>query len=298
MNQIKLLQIYQDAGVDEIISETPINRLVKKIPVPVKVDAIVSTNITLNTKPGNEGFIQNISTFNAISKLAQKQKNDWQKNDWQKNDNNDNSQTLLSMAEIIASARSSAESAKNLKELEKAVRNFEGCSLKKMATNTVFADGSPDSKIMIIGEAPGNNEDLQGIPFCGDSGKLLNEMFKAIGIDRKNLYITNTLFWRPPGNRKPTEDELAMCKPFVEKHISLMQPKLIVLMGATAMADVLKFNDPISKMRGRFFDYQNDYLKKPIKTTILFHPSYLMRQSEKKRLAWQDLLMIEEFLKN
>lgn len=285
MSQIKLLQLYQDAGVDEIISEMPINRLEKREEKKEATPVLEIRSTTIIEK-SEINFNNNISTFNAISKLAQKQK-----------ENIDNSAPLMSMAEIIADARKAAEAAQNLAELEKAVRDFEGCSLKKMATNTVFSDGSPDSQIMIIGEAPGNNEDLQGIPFCGDSGKLLNEMFKAIGIKRENLYITNTLFWRPPGNRKPTEDELAMCKPFVEKHIALMQPKLIVLMGATAMADVLKFNEPISKMRGRFFDYQNQYLQSPIKTTILFHPSYLMRQSEKKRLAWQDLLMIEEFLK-
>ena len=203
---------------------------------------------------------------------------------------------LIAMAEIIATAKKLADSAKTLEELEKAVRDFDGCSLKKMATNTVFADGDPASDIMIIGEAPGNHEDLQGIPFCGDSGKLLNEMFKAIGFKRENLYITNTLFWRPPGNRRPTEDELSMCKPFVEKHIALMKPKLIILMGATAMADVLKIHEPISKVCGKFFDYQNQYLQSPIKSTVLFHPSYLMRQSSKKRDTWLDLLMIKKFL--
>ena len=210
--------------------------------------------------------------------------------------NNIEQQPLISIAEIVAGAKAAAEACKNLKELEKAVKSFDGCSLKKMATNTVFADGDPKSEIMIIGEAPGNHEDLQGIPFCGDSGKLLNEMFKAIGFKRENLYITNTLFWRPPGNRRPTEDELAMCRPFVEKHIALMKPKLIVLMGATAMADVLKIHEPISKMCGKLFDYKNEYLKTPIKTTVLFHPSYLMRQSSKKRETWLDLLLIKEFL--
>ncbi|MES2678200.1 MAG: uracil-DNA glycosylase [Pseudomonadota bacterium] len=278
----KLLQIYMEAGVDEIISEAPINRLLPQI----ISEKISSPNLT--TPKNQEQITSKINTFDAISKLAHRTNN--------QPINNNPQQPLIAMTEIIATAKKMAEAAKTLEELEKAVRNFDGCSLKKMATNTVFADGDPKSQIMIIGEAPGNHEDLQGIPFCGDSGKLLNEMFKAIGFKRENLYITNTLFWRPPGNRRPTEDELSMCKPFVEKHIALMQPKLIVLMGATAMADVLQINEPISKMCGKFFDYQNQYLKNPIKSTVLFHPSYLMRQSSKKRDAWLDLLIIKEFL--
>jgi uracil-DNA glycosylase family 4 len=279
MKEKKLLQLYMEAGVDEIISETPVNRLLPGL--PRRQEAPVGGDVSTNAA-------SKITTFDAISKLATRANN--------QQTNNMSQQPLVSIAEIVAKARATADSCKNLKDLEKAVKNFDGCSLKKMATNTVFADGDSASQIMIIGEAPGNHEDLQGIPFCGDSGKLLNEMFKAIGFKRENLYITNTLFWRPPGNRRPTEDELAMCKPFVEKHIALMKPKLIVLMGATAMADVLKIHEPISKMCGKFFDYKNDYLKTPIKTTVLFHPSYLMRQSSKKREAWLDLLLIKEFL--
>ena len=278
MNQQKLLQLYLDAGIDEVISTTPINRLSKK---DTNKDLINSNKTNLNN-----GFFNKLSTSEAISKLAQKQK-DNQSIDMQ---------PLVSITKIITQAKITAESCQNLSELEKAVRDFDGCSLKKMATNTVFADGNPNSQIMIIGEAPGNNEDLQGIPFCGDSGKLLNSMFAAIGFKRENLYITNSLFWRPPGNRRPTKDELAMCQPFVEKHIALMKPKLIILMGATAMADVLQVDEPISKVRGKFLDYQNHYLTEPIKTAVLFHPSYLMRQSSKKRDAWIDLLMIKEFL--
>ena len=285
MNQKKILQIYMEAGVDEIISETPINRLMRQI-INEKIENL-EPKILPNQHSG-QNITNKINTFDAISKLAQRTQNSPM--------NNIEQQPLVAIKEIIATAQKMAEAATSLTELEKAVRNFDGCSLKKMATNTVFADGNPKSQIMIIGEAPGNHEDLQGIPFCGDSGKLLNEMFKAIGFKRENLYITNTLFWRPPGNRRPTEDELLMCKPFVEKHIALMQPKLIVLMGATAMADVLKIHEPISKMCGKFFDYQNQYLQTPIKSTVLFHPSYLMRQSSKKRETWLDLLVIKEFL--
>jgi DNA polymerase len=273
--QSKILQIYVESGVNEIISEAPINRLMNQ-----NIDKNSASFVSINK----------INTFDAIATLAQRTNNQIIKNS--------ESTNLMTIKEIIASANKMAEASQNLAELEKAVYDFEGCSLKKMATNTVFCDGNPDSPIMIIGEAPGNHEDLQGIPFCGDSGKLLNEMFKAIGFKRENLYITNTLFWRPPGNRRPTEDELAICKPFVEKHISLIKPRLIVLMGATAMVDVLQINDPISKVCGKFFDYKNQHLENPIKSTVLFHPSYLMRQSSKKRETWLHLLKIKEFLKN
>ena len=167
-----------------------------------------------------------------------------------------------------------------------------------MATNLVFADGNPKAKVMVIGEAPGNNEDLQGIPFCGDSGKLLDEIFRSIDLSRKeNLYITNVIFWRPPGNRRPTDEELAICKPFVERHIQLVDPKVIVLVGATSMAAILENNEPVSKIRGQLMDFSASFLPKKIKTFAIFHPSYLLRQPSKKRIAWVDMLTLEKFLK-
>jgi len=165
-----------------------------------------------------------------------------------------------------------------------------------MATNTVFCDGNSDAEVMVVGEAPGNNEDLQGIPFCGDSGKLLDEMFRAIGLTRESFYITNVIFWRPPGNRRPSDEELAICRPFVERHIQLVNPKVLVLVGATAMSAVLGINDPVSKIRGQFMDFSPQFLPNPIKTFTIFHPSYLLRQPFKKKVAWQDMLALEKFL--
>ncbi len=296
MSKKKILQIYLEAGLDEIISEEPIKRLQPRLQKSDQTSLIVENkaDVKLVYKQDYSREIFNIDSkinvYSAITKLAQRQNNLTQEN------SEDQSAPLLSVKQIIDQAKQMAEAAQNLQQLKQAVENFDGCSIKKMATNTVFSDGNPKSPIMVIGEAPGNQEDLQGIPFCGDSGKLLDEMFKAIGFKRENLYITNTLFWRPPGNRRPNEEELAMCQPFLQKHIFLVKPKLIVLMGATAMVDVLKINEPISKMRGKFFDYQNQYLPDPIKSTVLFHPAYLMRQSSKKREAWMDLLMIKKFL--
>ncbi|MEJ0009611.1 MAG: uracil-DNA glycosylase family protein [Alphaproteobacteria bacterium] len=144
------------------------------------------------------------------------------------------------VADAIASARALADGAKTLAELEAAVRDFDGCILKKTATNTVFAQGVPESGVMFIGEAPGADEDRQGVPFCGKSGQLLDRMLAFIGLVRaENFYITNTLFWRPPGNRQPTPEELDICRPFVEKHIALVDPKLLVLLGGTATKSML-----------------------------------------------------------
>ncbi len=199
--------------------------------------------------------------------------------------------------EIIDYAHSVAASCINLEQLRDAVHNFTGCSLKKTATNTVFADGNARAKIMLIGEAPGANEDITGVPFCGDSGKLLDAIFSCIGYNRENLYITNSIFWRPPGNRRPTSDEIAICLPFVEKHIALIKPELIIMVGATAVASVMDLHEPMSKIRRKIFNYQNRYLSSAIKCCAIFHPSYLLRQPSQKKAMWEDLLWIEEFLK-
>ncbi len=288
--------LYQLSGIDEIISETPINRLNKssnpvlsvEIVEIVQVEKQIQENSVLAKSLLKDNF-SSMSQDQAIAALVKKQQNNY---------NMESQNLLVPISQIVAQVKKIVTQIDNLKDLEKAVHDFDGCPLKKMATNTVFCDGDPESKVMVIGEAPGNNEDLQGIPFCGDSGKLLNEMFASIGIPREKIYITNSLFWRPPGNRRPTDDELAICKPFVEKHIALVAPKLIVLMGATAMYSVLGSDDAISKIRGKFLDYKNPYLSSPIKSITLFHPSYLMRQSSKKRLAWADMLEIKKFLQN
>ncbi|MBL0318553.1 MAG: uracil-DNA glycosylase [Alphaproteobacteria bacterium] len=189
------------------------------------------------------------------------------------------------------------EKASSIDELKASLLAFDGCSLKKTATNTVFSDGVPSAKIMLVGEAPGADEDQQGIPFCGVSGKLLDKMLESIGLSRKtNIYISNTLFWRPPGNRNPSADELSICEPFVQKHIALVKPSLLILSGSVATKTLLNTPQGITKLRGKFYEYSNPYLEKPIKTAILFHPSYLLRQPSQKREAWQDLLMIKHYL--
>ncbi|MFN7038562.1 MAG: uracil-DNA glycosylase family protein [Alphaproteobacteria bacterium] len=203
----------------------------------------------------------------------------------------------MNSKEIVLYSKELAEKCKTVDELREALMKFDGCLLKKTATNTVFSDGNPKAKIMIIGEAPGANEDIQGIPFCGDSGKLLDNMLSFIGLNRKdNLYVTNAIFWRPPGNRKPTPNEIATCLPWVERHIALFQPKFIILAGSTSVSAILGMNEAMSKIRNKFYDYQNSYSENPIPTAVIFHPSYLLRQPSQKKLAWLDLLKIKQYL--
>lgn len=201
-----------------------------------------------------------------------------------------------SVAASIAEARKLADAVQTLGELKEAVSSFEGCAIKKTATNTVFGDGNAQSKLMLIGEAPGADEDIQGIPFCGVSGKLLDKMLAAIGYDRTNYYITNTLFWRPPGNRQPNADELAACKPFVEKHIALIDPDLLVLVGGVAAKSLLGTEQGITRLRGKNYTYHTPYKDKNYNVAIIYHPSYLLRQPAAKRVTWQDLLTIKKMM--
>jgi len=197
--------------------------------------------------------------------------------------------------DLLAKARIIADQCQTLEELRQALENFDGLSIKKTANNTVFSDGNPNADIMAIGEAPGANEDEEGIPFCGVSGKLLDQILASIDLIRAtNLYITNSVFWRPPGNRRPTEEENAVCLPFVEKHIALVRPKLILLVGSTSASALLNSTETISRLRSKFHQYQNRYLESPIPVAVIFHPSYLLRQPLQKKTVWFDLLKIKK----
>ncbi len=201
--------------------------------------------------------------------------------------------------DAINKALGVAASCSTVEELREAVHEFEDCPLKKTATNTVFADGNANSDIMLIGEAPGASEDKYGIPFCGESGQLLDNIFKSIGFSRENnLYISNTIFWRPPGNRVPTNEEIEICRPFLEKHIYLAAPKLLILVGSTSAMSLLGKKLKITQARQQIFHYNNQYLKNSIPTTAIFHPAYLLRQPHKKKSTWEDMLKIKEFLAN
>jgi len=195
---------------------------------------------------------------------------------------------------IASLAGHPAEAATTLAELEEAVRAFEGCALKRTATNTVFADGIRGAPLMIIGEAPGADEDRLGKPFVGRSGQLLDRMLAAIGFSRQsNAYITNILFWRPPGNRKPTGDEIAACLPFVWRHIALGRPRLVLLSGGTATAAMLDRSEGITRLRGRWFELPVPGLDRPVPAMASYHPSFLLRTPARKSEMWRDLLAIQ-----
>jgi uracil-DNA glycosylase len=194
---------------------------------------------------------------------------------------------------MLAGAKELAAAAKDLAALRIAVESFDGCSLRRTATHTVFADGNPDAPLMLIGEAPGADEDRIGLPFVGRSGQLLDRMLATIGVRRaENAYITNVLFWRPPGNRKPTPEETAICLPFVWRHIALKRPKIVVLCGGTATATLLNRNDGITRLRGRWLDLMVPDLG-PVPALATYHPSFLLRAPAHKSESWRDLLVIQ-----
>ncbi|MEO5374454.1 MAG: uracil-DNA glycosylase [Alphaproteobacteria bacterium] len=189
-----------------------------------------------------------------------------------------------------------AAAARTLDELRTALMGFEGCSLKAGARSTVFADGNPEAPVMVIGEAPGADEDAQGLPFVGASGRLLDRMLGSIGLDRQtSAYITNVVPWRPPINRKPSPAEVAVCLPFVERHIALVAPRVLLLVGGLAASHLLASKDGIMRLRGQWFDYATG-LQRPVPTIATFHPAYLLRSPAEKRLAWRDLLSLRQRL--
>jgi DNA polymerase len=198
-----------------------------------------------------------------------------------------------SAAQPVQSARALAAQAETIEALAALVAGFDACPLKRTATNTVFADGNPAAPVMIIGEAPGADEDRVGKPFVGRSGQLLDRMLAAIGLDRTGVQITNVIYWRPPGNRKPTAAEIASCLPFVFRHIVLSRPKVLVLAGGTAAGSLLDMAEGITRLRGRWFDLAVPGLDTKLPTLATFHPAFLLRSPERKREAWRDLLALK-----
>ncbi|MDP6953108.1 MAG: uracil-DNA glycosylase [Alphaproteobacteria bacterium] len=196
---------------------------------------------------------------------------------------------------LIDHAREAAAAADTVAALAEAVAAFDGCALKKTAKNTVFADGNPEADLMLIGEAPGAEEDRRGLPFVGKAGQLLDRMLAAIGHDRDSAYITNMLFWRPPGNRSPSPEEIALCRPFVDRHIALVRPRLVVCVGGISAKALLDRSEGITRLRGKWHEITPPGCA-AIPAMAMFHPAYLLRQPAQKRLAWRDLLAIRDKL--
>ena len=186
----------------------------------------------------------------------------------------------------------SADKADNLFKLKKSINEIKNCNLKNSATNIVFSDGNPKSKIMLVGEAPGSNEDQEGLPFVGRAGALLDKMLASINLDRKNVYISNVINYRPPDNRRPTDEEIKRYLPFVKKHIEIIDPKILVLLGSTAMNALVGNEAVISKIRGKWIRKEFGSCKTSV--IVTFHPAFLMRQPAQKKMAWIDLKMIRD----
>lgn len=191
-------------------------------------------------------------------------------------------------------AREAAKSAKTLEELRALLENFNGCGLRATATQLVFADGNPQGRVMFVGEAPGHDEDIAGRPFVGRSGKLLDLMMAAIGLDRSGAYIANVVPWRPPGNRTPTPQETAICLPFIRRQIELASPDILVCLGGPAMQTLLGTKEGITRSRGRWFKF--DTGSREIRALATFHPAFLLRSPLQKRFAWRDFLALKKAL--
>ena len=208
---------------------------------------------------------------------------------------------LPSTGMLIEEARAAAAAAGDLAALAGAVAAFDGCALKRTAKNTVFADGNPEADLMLVGEAPGAEEDRRGLPFVGPAGRLLDLMLAAIGRGRETARIGNVLFWRPPGNRTPSSEEIALCRPFVDRHIALVRPRVLVCVGGIAAKSLLAQSAGITRLRGRWYRFSAGLAApgetvEEIDATALFHPAYLLRQPAHKRHAWHDLLRIRDRL--
>ncbi|PWB57247.1 MAG: uracil-DNA glycosylase, partial [Bradyrhizobiaceae bacterium] len=194
----------------------------------------------------------------------------------------------------VQAAREAARRAASLEELRALLQGFEGCALRTTAKQLVFADGNPQARLMFVGEAPGREEDLEGRPFVGRSGRLLDRMLAAIGLDRSGCYIANIVPWRPPGNRTPTPQEAAICLPFIRRQIELADPDVLVCLGGPSMQALLGVKDGIKRMRGRWLGF--DTGRREIRALATFHPAYLLRSPLEKRFAWRDFLAIRKAL--
>lgn len=194
-------------------------------------------------------------------------------------------------------AREQAKTATDLATLKSILENFDGCNLRFGAKSTVFGDGNPNAQLMFVGEAPGREEDHAGVPFIGRSGQMLNMMLAAIGLEREAVYIANVIPWRPPGNRTPTPQETEICRPFIERQIALINPKILVFLGGASAKTLLNTQSGILKLRGRWHQYQaSESQSPPVDCMAMLHPAFLLRQPAQKKLAWQDLLRLEEKL--
>jgi uracil-DNA glycosylase family 4 len=262
----QLLAFYLEAGVDCALADEPINRLAD----PTLTPAVAAPPAVNESTPARPARIQPAATSTARGEAT------------------------LAPDAAISSAREAARTAPTLEALRVLLDKFDGCALKFTATQLVFADGNPNTRIMFVGEAPGRDEDIEGRPFVGRSGKLLDRMIAAIGLDRTNAYIANVIPWRPPGNRTPTPQETQICLPFIQRQIELVNPDVLVTLGNPSTQTLLSTREGIMRTRGKWFEYDTGSRK--IRAMATFHPAYLLRSPSYKRLSWQDLRSIAKAL--
>jgi DNA polymerase len=272
----ELLAFYQEAGVDALLGETPIDRFADAppaiaAPAPPVQAAAVDRAKPAAAPPRREILARDLESRGRASNLPPP-----------------------SPDAAVAAAREAAKTAASLDELRAILEGFDGCALKATATRLVFADGNPQARVMFVGEAPGRDEDLEGLPFIGRSGKLLDLMMAAVGLDRKSAYIANIIPWRPPGNRDPSPQETAICLPFIRRQIEVANPDVLVCLGKPSAVTLLDIKEGITKARGRWFIYHTG--TRDIRATVTLHPAYLLRQPLSKRLVWRDFLAIKKAL--
>jgi uracil-DNA glycosylase family 4 len=266
----QLLTFYLEAGVDCALNEEPVNRLSD----PGIISARREIPEASETRAPREATPKPVNITPAIPAMR--------------------GTAAPAPEAAILSAREAARTAPTLEALRALLETFDGCALKSTATRLVFADGNPQARIMFVGEAPGREEDIEGLPFVGRSGKLLDRMMSAIGLDRTSAYIANVIPWRPPGNRTPTPQETQICLPFIQRQIELVNPDVLVTLGNPSTQTLLQTREGIMKTRGRWFEY--DTGTRVIGALATFHPAYLLRSPSYKRMAWQDLRAIAKAL--
>lgn len=281
VNYLAALEWHLMHGADDLMDEEPQDRT--KIPdIPKTSGHLVATPDTM--KPNS---IKAVERPNTIVNFQ----------------DNATQESLMGAAEAIKEAKKLAANCDSLEKLKNSIMEFDGLSIKKTASNLVFADGHENAKIILIGEAPGADEDMQGKPFIGMSGQLLDKILGCIDLSRsaedlkKAVYITNVLNWRPPGNRTPTVSEMNISLPFIQRHIEIINPDILIICGGTAAKELLQVDQTISKLRGKFHDYKmNDH--KTIPAMVTYHPAYLLQTPAQKKAVWHDMLMFQEKLKD
>ena len=287
-----LMQWYLEAGVDETIGEVPVDRFVKPPPARTAARPSVSASVSgsaLAAALAEVAIPERRTAAGALQAGSLPQPKPLPSRPLRP-------KSLLPEEMLVQQAVSLASSAGSLTVLRDALDLFDGCALKRTATNLVFGRGNPSARIVFIGEAPGAEEDLQGAPFVGPSGRLLDRMLSSIGLTSTDVFISNTVFWRPPGNRSPTSSETAACMPFLQRMLELIDPDVLVALGGPAAAALLGRAESVGKLRGRWFPYQSPGLSRPASATATFHPAYLLRSPAQKRLAWRDFLAIKRKL--